>query len=78
MTISASPVAQTTCRDNPCYPGVRCEDMERGYMCGDCPPGYYGDGVRCRKIPTCADSPCFEGIDLYLRHKFTPTFGQNL
>ena len=51
----------TTCRDSPCFDGVVCTDADRGYRCGECPNGYYGDGIRCAKIPTCADGPCYQG-----------------
>jgi len=34
----------------PCYPGVRCVNLEPGYRCGSCPPGY--------------TSPRIEGIGL--------------
>ncbi|KAL4227295.1 hypothetical protein ACF0H5_012741 [Mactra antiquata] len=59
------PIRTTTCRDNPCFAGVKCTDTERSYRCGECPTGYYGDGVRCAKIPTCADNPCYRGVKCY-------------
>jgi len=34
----------------PCYPGVRCVNLEPGYRCGSCPTGY--------------TSPRIEGIGL--------------
>ncbi|XP_045216736.1 cartilage oligomeric matrix protein-like [Mercenaria mercenaria] len=55
----------TTCRDNPCFAGVTCQDTDRGYRCGECPRGYYGDGARCAKIPTCADNPCYRGVKCF-------------
>ncbi|XP_060555845.1 cartilage oligomeric matrix protein-like [Ruditapes philippinarum] len=55
----------TTCRNNPCFTGVTCQDTERGYRCGECPRGYYGDGARCAKIPTCADNPCYRGVKCF-------------
>ncbi|XP_069504725.1 von Willebrand factor D and EGF domain-containing protein isoform X2 [Ambystoma mexicanum] len=39
------------CAANPCFPGVQCfEDLYLGdhYTCGDCPPGFSGDGHICR------------------------------
>uniref|UniRef100_A0A8C4Q2L3 von Willebrand factor D and EGF domains n=2 Tax=Eptatretus burgeri TaxID=7764 RepID=A0A8C4Q2L3_EPTBU len=40
------------CKQQPCFPGVIC--MERaptqgGFICGQCPHGFYGNGQTCRK-----------------------------
>jgi len=42
---------------NPCYPGVKCEDLpapanETGYECGSCPVGFSGMGDSCQGIVT--------------------------
>lgn len=60
-----TPIRVTTCQNNPCFSGVACYDTERGYRCGECPRGYYGDGVRCAKYPTCEDDPCYRGVQCY-------------
>jgi len=33
----------------PCYPGVTCVNTvaEPGFFCGNCPPGYTGNGINC-------------------------------
>ncbi|CAH1245436.1 SCUBE1 [Branchiostoma lanceolatum] len=49
------------CAENfdPCFPGVPCTDlpppagMEDGFTCGDCPPGYEGNGTSCQDIDEC-------------------------
>ncbi|KAG7467339.1 hypothetical protein MATL_G00152310 [Megalops atlanticus] len=44
--------ARTTCLSRPCFPGVQCIDRRppyAGYVCGRCPPGYYGNGRTCTK-----------------------------
>ena len=53
----------TACDPNPCYPGVTCtpDASAMGYMCGDCPQGYEGDGVGptgCTDIDECAGITC--------------------
>ncbi|KAK3271318.1 hypothetical protein CYMTET_20324, partial [Cymbomonas tetramitiformis] len=38
------------CADAPCFPGVSCNDTlapGTGFTCGDCPEGFYGDGLNC-------------------------------
>ena len=43
------------CADRPCFPGVRCTDVEatqiqlypKGFICGNCPIGMEGDGEIC-------------------------------
>ncbi|KAG1714928.1 Thrombospondin-4 [Nymphon striatum] len=52
-----------TCRDQPCFRGVRCQDTSTGRRCGSCPRGFTGDGQSCkRKIITCTDRPCYPGV----------------
>ena len=53
--------APVRCSSNPCFPGVRCVDTEEGFRCGNCPIGYNGDGITCRRHTTCSDRPCFPG-----------------
>ena len=50
--------------ENECFPGTECIDNPApmpGYMCGDCPPGYEGDGKICELVDnkelTCLDLP---------------------
>ncbi|KAL5003959.1 hypothetical protein ScPMuIL_017415 [Solemya velum] len=62
MCGKSKPPVRTDCLSNPCFSGVRCEDTDQGYRCGECPTGYYGDGVRCIKRPTCRDNPCYPGV----------------
>ena len=41
------------CSLKPCFPFVKCEEtpgVGLGFRCGDCPPGYSGDGLRCDDI----------------------------
>ncbi|KAF6022442.1 hypothetical protein EB796_019247 [Bugula neritina] len=45
---------------SPCYPSVLCVDSpppadHTGYTCGDCPPGYTGDGKTCIDVDECLD-----------------------
>ncbi|XP_078585634.1 von Willebrand factor D and EGF domain-containing protein-like [Branchiostoma floridae x Branchiostoma japonicum] len=39
------------CAPNPCFPGAACQNQLGGYVCGDCPPGYDGDGSTCEELP---------------------------
>ena len=50
--------------ENECFPGTECIDNPApmpGYMCGECPPGYEGDGKICELVDnkelTCLDLP---------------------
>ena len=56
------PPARHPCDANPCFPGVICADNGEDFICGACPPGYVGDGIRCQAHPTCNDRPCFAGV----------------
>ncbi|XP_019619604.1 PREDICTED: von Willebrand factor D and EGF domain-containing protein-like [Branchiostoma belcheri] len=40
------------CSLNPCFPGVQCQSTNAGHACGDCPPGYHGDGMTCTQLPS--------------------------
>ncbi len=46
-----------------CHERATCVNTDGGYEC-ICDPGYAGDGKRCREIDptTCADRPCFDGV----------------
>ena len=36
---------------SPCFAGVSCRNLDYGnYQCGDCPPGYEGNGTDCVDI----------------------------
>lgn len=51
-----------TCRDNnPCFPGVECQDTSNGPSCGACPRGYEGNGEQCVRRSGCEYSPCHPG-----------------
>ncbi|GFT76982.1 thrombospondin-3, partial [Nephila pilipes] len=41
---------------------VRCYDSESGFRCGPCPLGYTGDGIVCKPLDKCAESPCSAGV----------------
>ncbi|XP_067016443.1 cartilage oligomeric matrix protein-like isoform X3 [Acropora muricata] len=49
------------CSLKPCFPFVKCEEtpgVGLGFRCGDCPPGYSGDGLRCDDVDECSYQPC--------------------
>ncbi|XP_066021545.1 LOW QUALITY PROTEIN: cartilage oligomeric matrix protein [Pocillopora verrucosa] len=49
------------CSLKPCFPFVECvntPDDGLGFKCGECPPGYTGDGMRCDDVDECLYSPC--------------------
>ncbi len=56
-----------TCDDEPCYPGVPCEDTDDGCRCGACPLGLTGDGTStgCHVVTEsgCGANPCFPGVE---------------
>lgn len=40
-----------TCRKSPCYRGVTCTPYDDGtFVCGSCPEGMQGDGIKCIDI----------------------------
>ncbi|GFU48857.1 thrombospondin-4 [Trichonephila clavipes] len=41
---------------------VRCYDVDNGYRCGPCPPGFTGNGVTCKPANRCAENPCWSGV----------------
>lgn len=44
------------CSSQPCYDGVQCMHQNSPpdyYRCGDCPPGYVGDGKNCTEEGKC-------------------------
>ncbi|KAI8480944.1 hypothetical protein Bbelb_413170 [Branchiostoma belcheri] len=48
---------------NPCFPGVNCTDLPPpagvdGFECGDCPPGYEGNGTICQDVDECETNRC--------------------
>lgn len=41
------------CSLKPCFPFVECANTPGeglGFKCGECPPGYMGDGIRCEDV----------------------------
>jgi Leucine-rich repeat (LRR) protein len=52
------------CRDDPCFPGVKCHDVPApgaGFTCDPCPSGYTGNGIECQDIDDCLgdySGPC--------------------
>lgn len=46
-------VLENKCSLKPCFPFVDCEEtpgVGLGFKCGECPPGYSGDGIRCNDV----------------------------
>ena len=59
------------CSSSPCFRGVECTNLNGGFVCGDCPVGYEGDGVDCAavapvseqpRLDPCQPSPCHRGV----------------
>ena len=40
-------------------------DAGKGFYCGDCPPGYAGNGEICGNRNACMLRPCFPGVQCY-------------
>eukprot|EP00056_Hartaetosiga_gracilis_P020455 m.19478 g.19478 ORF g.19478 m.19478 type:complete len:772 (+) comp8469_c0_seq4:64-2379(+) len=36
-----------------CFSNVMCTNTDGGYECGDCPSGFYGDGITCHPCTSC-------------------------
>lgn len=52
---------ENLCSQKPCFPFVDCEETPGeglGFKCGECPPGYSGDGIRCNDVNECLYFPC--------------------
>lgn len=40
---------KNVCDNSPCFEGVACTVRGLGsFSCGNCPEGYYGDGIVCK------------------------------
>lgn len=50
------------CTFNTCFPEVLCSETSAGPACGDCPPGYTGDGTFCTDTDGCSSNNCFDGV----------------
>ena len=56
------------CLDLSCYPGVSsCLLRDGAAVCGPCPAGLLGDGVRCHADP-CRENPCYASVDCIPRN----------
>ncbi|XP_075924644.1 von Willebrand factor D and EGF domain-containing protein-like [Petromyzon marinus] len=54
VTLCVSQERVAGCAGNPCFPGVPCHERRppaAGTACGRCPPGLYGNGRTCTKLP---------------------------
>jgi hypothetical protein len=51
------------CENFPCFDGVRCIDIDDGYLCGACPESMTGNGTKfgCHPIG-CDTDPCFPNV----------------
>jgi len=53
---------ENKCSLKPCFPFVDCEETPGeglGFKCGECPPGFSGNGIRCDDVNECLYFPCF-------------------
>lgn len=69
----AAPLSHvTTCANRPCFPGVLCFDRKPpyiGYVCGRCPPGFFGNGRICSKVPRPGTYSFLEFLKKSFAHK---------
>nr|CAB3266941.1 trhombospondin Bi precursor [Phallusia mammillata] len=50
---------KVTCSENPCQDNVDCTDTVDGFVCGECPAGYHGNGTVCEDVDECDTiQPC--------------------
>ncbi|XP_035664410.1 von Willebrand factor D and EGF domain-containing protein-like [Branchiostoma floridae] len=60
LPVVLAPVVQAgACASNPCFPGAQCEPLPDGYICGQCPEGYTGNGKECFAM---CDWPCMRNM----------------
>ena len=57
------------CSSNPCFRDVDCTNRFDGFVCGNCPSGFEGNGEECKKekkaepeLDPCEPNPCFNGV----------------
>ena len=51
-------VLENKCSLKPCFPFVDCKETPGEgleFKCGECPPGYSGDGIRCNDVNEVGD-----------------------
>jgi len=54
-------VPENACSNNPCFPGVSCQNVNEPpyFRCGPCPAGMTGNGTHCQDINECElANPC--------------------
>ena len=59
-------VLENKCSLKPCFPFVDCEETPGeglGFKCGECPPGYSGDGIRCNDVNEVGNDKKFTRLD---------------
>lgn len=46
------------------WSGVSCYNMPGKAKCGNCPPGYVGNGIKCTppSEDPCSTNPCYQGV----------------
>lgn len=59
-------------------PSVECINTFGSYKCGDCPPGYEGDGYTCTKIQRCSSNPCHPLATCYEEPEFRCECPENM